>query len=274
MSQLRTPTGRSIFFNDIGSGQPLLLIPGQSGDRRGCLVWLANDLASHFRVLSMDNRDAGENEPETDYYDLTDLAADAVALLDALDVERSHLLGHSMGGKVALQMALDAPGRVDRLVLVSSSLFASPGHRAGEPMPEAEEWWSTDPVERFLRVLPEIVGPLFREQLDDVTSARMAGLEQDNRATWKGAMRHWAAAGPHDLTDLLSRIQAPTLVIHGKADDIVPFDRAEALAAGIPDARLHALDGVGHIPWVERPDLVAPSIIDFLLAGDATNHPL
>jgi pimeloyl-ACP methyl ester carboxylesterase len=264
MSQALTPSGRRIPYSEFGAGRPLLLIPGQSGDRRGCLVWLATDLSRHFHVITMDNRDAGENEPETDYYDLTDLASDAVLLLDALGIERSHILGHSMGGKIALQMALDAPERVDRLVLVSSSLFASPGHRVGEPMPDAEAWWGADPVERFQRFLPELVGPAFRDQLDDAMTMRIAELEQDNRATWQGAMRHWAAAGPHDLTDQLGRIQSPTLVIHGDADDIVSFDRAEALVAGIPDVQLLTLEGVGHLPWVERPGLVAPAIIDFL----------
>jgi pimeloyl-ACP methyl ester carboxylesterase len=267
MSQLRTATGRHLAFDDMGSGPPLLLIPGQSGDRRGSFAWLANDLASQFRVVSMDNRDAGENEPETDYYDLTDLAADAVALLEGLGIERARVLGHSMGGKVALQMALDAPARVDRLVLVSSSLFASPGHRAGEPIPEPEEWWTDDPVERTTRGLPYIVGPSYREQLNEATVASIAALERNNRATWAGAMRHWAAAGPHDLTGALSRIHAPTLVIHGSADEIVPFDRAEALAAGIPDVQSFTLEGVGHLPWVERPDVVVSAIIDFLLDG-------
>jgi pimeloyl-ACP methyl ester carboxylesterase len=139
-------------------------------------------------------------------------------------------------------------------------------------MPEPEEWWTDDPVERTKRGLPYIVGPSYREQLDESTVASIASLERNNRATWPGAMRHWAAAGPHDLTGALPRIQAPTFVIHGKADGIVPFDRAEALAAGIPHVQSLMLEGVGHLPWIERPDLVAPAIIDFLRGGDVADR--
>src|SRR5688572_27336729 len=113
MSDIRTATGRRISYDESGTGPPILLIPGQGGYRRGCLTWLADTLASRFRVVAMDNRDAGESEPETEYYGLRDMAGDAAALLDALGIDRAHILGHSMGVAIALQLALDHPARVD-----------------------------------------------------------------------------------------------------------------------------------------------------------------
>src|SRR5687768_3988018 len=104
MSHIRTATGRRIFYDESGSGPPVLLIPGQGGYRRGCLIWLAEALASRFRVVAMDNRDAGESEPETDYYGFGDMAGDANALLDALDIDQAHVLGHSLGASIALQL--------------------------------------------------------------------------------------------------------------------------------------------------------------------------
>lgn len=267
MSRIRTVSGREIAYDAVGVGSPVLFIPGHFGYRNGCFAWLAADLASRFRTISIDNRDAGEHDPETDFYDLSDMAADAVALLDALEIERANLIGHSMGGKIALQIALDAPERVDRLVLIGSSLFASPGFEKGRPIPEPEDWWNDDGFERTRQGLPYWVGPVYRGTLSDKIVDEISELERGNKATWAGAMRQWAAAGPHDLTSALPRIQAPTLVIHGDADEIVAIDRGHALVAGIPGARLVTLEGVGHLPWVERPDLVVPAIIDFLGAG-------
>lgn len=279
MSLIETGSGRPIHYTDSGSGAPLVLIPGHAGDRRGCLTWLADDLEPQFRVIAMDNRDAGENDSETDYYDLADLAHDVVELLDALEIRQAHVIGHSMGGKITLQVALDSPERVNRIVLIGSSLTGGAAHRAGEPIPEPEDWWTDDPIERMRQLIPIIVGPANQETLDETAVSRIAGLEHDNRVTWAGAMRQQAAARPHDLTNALQRVQAPALVIHGNADAVVPFACAEALARGIPNARLLTLEGVGHLPWVERPDLVAPAIIDFLLerngaAGQESPRPI
>lgn len=83
----------------------------------------------------MDNRDSGESELETDYYSVSDLAGDAIALLDALGITRTHIMGHSFSGLVALQMALDQRDRVDRMVLISTFAEGDQGHRAGEPAP-------------------------------------------------------------------------------------------------------------------------------------------
>jgi pimeloyl-ACP methyl ester carboxylesterase len=162
LSNIRTATGRRIYYDESGTGPPILLIPGQSGFRRGCLIWLAEALASRFRVVAMDNRDAGESEPETEYYGLGDMAGDAVALLDALGIDRAHILGHSLGASIALQFVLDHPTRVDHLVLVSAFVGGEPEHRAGEPLPPPAEWWIDDPVERMRAWLPNAVGPDYR----------------------------------------------------------------------------------------------------------------
>lgn len=246
MSHIRTASGRRISYDESGTGPPVLLIPGHGGYRRGCLIWLAEALAPHFRVVAMDNRDAGESEPETAYYGLPDMAGDAVALLDALGIDRTHVLAQSMDSAIALQLALDYPTRVDRLVLVSPAVGGEPGHRAGEPLPPPDAWWVDDPVARTPRVLPVVVGSDYRSRMSEADVAAIAELERGNRTTWAGLMRQEAAAGGADLLDRLAEIGAATLVIHGDADVPVPLEQGQALAAGIP--------GVGRRPTVQVPN--------------------
>lgn len=269
MSHIRTAAGRRIHYDESGTGRPILLIPGHGGYRRGCFSWLAEALASRFRVVTMDNRDAGESEPEPAHYGLGDLAGDAAALLDALAIDRAHVLGHSMGSAIALQLALDRPSRLDRLVLVSPCVGGAPEHRAGEPMPPPPTWWIDDPVERARRVLPVVVGPTYRSRMSEAAEAAIAALERGNQTTWAGMMRREAAAtGDDQILRRLAEIRPPTLAIHGDADAAVPLPQAQALAAGIPGARFVVLPGVGHRPWLEQPDVLGAAILAFLDEAD------
>jgi pimeloyl-ACP methyl ester carboxylesterase len=186
----------------------------------------------------------------------------------ALDIDRTHVLAHSMGSAIALQLALDHPARVDRLVLVSPAVGGEPGHRVGEPMPPPDAWWSDDPVERTRRVLPIVVGPDYRSRMSEADVAAIAELERENLTTWAGLMRQEAAAGGADLLDRLAEIRAATLVIHGDADISVPLGQGQALAAGIPGARLVVLPGVGHRPWVEHPEPTIDAILRYLSEAD------
>ena len=175
----------------------------------------------------MDNRDAGESEPETEYYNLGDMAGDVAALLDALGIDRAHVVAHSMGSAIALQLALDHPTRVQCLVLISPSVGGVPGHRAGELLPPPDTWWVDDPVERTRRVLPVVVGPDYRSRLSASEVAAIAELEWGNRATWAGMMRQEAAAAKDDQILLrLAELRTPMVVIHGDADVPVPLEQA------------------------------------------------
>lgn len=276
MSHIRTATGRRIYYDESGTGPPILLLPGQSGYRRGCLVWLAEALATRFRVVAMDNRDAGESEPETAYYGLADMAGDAAALLDAIGIDRAHILGHSLGASIALQFVLDYPTRVDHLALVSAFVDAEPSHRADDPLPSPAEWWLDDPVERMRSWLPGLLGPDYRAQIGEAGEAAIAKLERGNRSTWAGMMRQDAATvGTGQMLSRLHEIRRPTLVLHGGADDP---EQARGLAAHIPEARCVVLPGVGHLPWVEAPDVATGVILPFLTGANerlptGVDHP-
>lgn len=264
MSHIRTPSGRRIFYDIVGDGPPLLAITGWTGSGKHFLASLDEVIRSRFTVIAIDNRDAGESDPEPAYYTIADVASDAIALLDALGVDRVHILGASMGATVALQAALDHPDRVDRLVLVSGHAHNEPEHQAGDPLPPVPEWWTDDPVERWRRLLPEIVSPAYRSRLTDADVDRDAEADRGNRVTWAGAMRQMAMRSGLDMRGRLAEVQAPTLVIHGGMDVVVPPEHAEMLVAGIPGARLLMLPRAGHLPLTEEPDEVTRAILGFL----------
>lgn len=267
MSVICTANERRMFYDEIGTGPALLLLPGGVGSRRGIYTPLIDALASHHRVIAMDHRDSGESEPETDYYTVADLANDAVALLDALGITRTHILGHSFSGLVALQAALDHPDRIGRMVLINTFTQGDQGHRAGDPMPPPAGWWDDDPVQWVRRALAGAVGPEARNRLTDTDLMILAEMERGNRATWSSVLHRTAAGAAVDFSDALPHVAVPTLVLHGDADVLVTTDRAMALAEGVPDARLVMLSGVGHFPWVENPDKAISAILEFVGAA-------
>lgn len=266
MSELRTPGGRRVCYDVTGDGPGLLLLAGRGGQRRSWSPQVAA-FAPHFRVVTIDNRDAGESDPEPAPYPMADLAGDAAALLGALGIARAHVLGHSMGGMIALQLALGHPALVDRLVLVSTT--------AGGWSPEAlalfkqpPEPWIADPVERARAGLAQMVAPATLAAHAEEVERRLE-LARGNRLTIEGYVRQNGAIAGHDVGGQLSQIAAPALVIHGDLDALIPLRRGEALAAAIPGARLLVLPGVGHTPQFERAAEFERAVLDFLGAGEA-----
>src|SRR5437016_3703064 len=147
MSERQTAGGRRHFYDGTGEGPPLLLLMG-AGESRRLWAGQVRDLAASFRLIALDNRDSGESEPEAAPYAIADLAADAAALLDHLGIERTHVLGTSMGAMIALQLALDQPARIDRLALLSPPLG---GLRLAAPPREA---WPADHADWIRAMFP------------------------------------------------------------------------------------------------------------------------
>lgn len=267
MSELVAANGRRIFFDDSGAGDDrpvVLLIAGRGGARRSWGPQVAA-FAPSLRVVTLDNRDAGESDQEEASYTMADLADDAVALLDALGVARAHVAGISMGGMIALQLALNHPRRVERLVLIATSAGGwSPEQRHALTLPP--DPWIADPVERARAGMAQIVGPAARAALPG-RLPEVIERARGNRFTAAGYVRQNGAIGTHDVRARLGEITAPTLVIHGDADPLVPFAQGRILAAEIPGARALFLPGVGHLPPFERPGEVNRAILAFLGVG-------
>jgi 3-oxoadipate enol-lactonase len=220
-------------------------------------------LAERFRVVAFDNRGVGRSARPPGPYTMSQLADDCVAVLDAAGVERAHVYGLSLGGMIAQELALRHPARVGALVLGATT----PGGRAAIPideasraffvrraaMPAEEAVWASVPY-NYGAATREHHGELIAQ--DIVQRLRFPVESEPYRA-------QLAAALGHDAADRLGAIGAPTLVVHGEADRMVPPANARVLAARIPGARLQTWPGAGHLYPTDEPR-ADRAVADFL----------
>jgi pimeloyl-ACP methyl ester carboxylesterase len=259
VSEVQTAAGRRIWYDESGAGPPVLLLTGAFAGR--AIFWgpTIAALAPRHRVLAMDNRDAGESDPEPAPYTMDALDGDAVALLDALGIARAHVVGLSMGGMIAIHMAAAHPERVGRLVLSGTAPPLS--ERGRVPPPTPPPWWDEAVAERVRRVLPGLVGPAFRAELTEDRLAALAALDAPNRIDLAGVQRQRHAMASYHRQARFRQVRAPTLVLNGALDHP---EWAQTLAAGIPGAQLELLPDTAHLVTLEQPAAVERILLEFL----------
>lgn len=223
------------------------------------LVWptaLLRRLEKQFLVIRPDNRGTGWSRSAPSPFTLEDLAEDARTILHVLGAERARVLGFSMGGMIAQSLAIHHPGVVERLVLVSTSP-PSPAHISADDATTWQMFRRRRPgqsLEDYLRELWTLAGgPEHAAARPDLVDELVRQLVE--RPTPRaGAMAQARAAGAWHGTSQLSRITAPTVVVHGRKDVLRPVGNAMRLASLIPDARYVELPGAGHLVPYEDPD--------------------
>jgi 3-oxoadipate enol-lactonase len=251
----------------LGRGDPLLLVPGLGVT---CDVWdpVLPELASDLSLILVDNRGVGRSAARRPAESLRDYVADLVELMDYLQLDRAHVLGLSMGGMIARQLAADHPSRVDRLVLVSCTDRSSPYLR--QIMGLLGGVLRRLSSKAFARTI-EMLGtsPGFYDAHPEL---RVQRVREKSRTAGARAIARQLACVAHaaDCLDDSDPVAAPTLVIAGEYDALVPACYARAMAERLPDSRFLMIPGAGHNPLLECPELVGPPIIDFLLHTDST----
>lgn len=260
--------GRRLAWRALGDGAPLLLVQGYAGTADDWHPDFLAALGHSFAVLAPDNRGMGASDLGAPAeLTIDSMAADLVALLDSLAIERIAVVGFSMGGFVAQALARLAPGRVEALALLSTDPGGPDAVRG-----EAADWnrlldrsgTPRDCASRmFSVVFPPGVASRFDREFGDLVAAAQAALDPAALAAQERAMADWWAASPDG--DGPSRV-APVLVGHGVEDVVIPVANAELLAARFPAARVELFAGAGHAFPSQDPERAA-GLIDSQLGA-------
>lgn len=243
--------GIQIAYTRKGAGKPLVLVHGYPLDHTiwdDVLTLLEND----FDIILPDLRGFGESDVVEEKYKIADMAADIAGLLDQLGIEKTAIVGHSMGGYISLAFAHAYPGRVLGLGLVASQAPADPPERKQGRYDAAAEIMKTG------------VGPVAESMSAKLTpdkrvQAYVRGLiAAQQPAGLAGALK--AMAERDDSTSILSSFHFPVVLVHGEADELIPIQRAHDIKVTLPQAALTELSGVGHMPMMENQEATASAL--------------
>jgi pimeloyl-ACP methyl ester carboxylesterase len=257
-----TREGVRISYYMQGRGEPLVLIRGYAN---AASMWYPQIpfLRGHFRVVTFDNRDTGDSDRVETPYAIADLAADLESLLEFLGLGPVHLLGLSMGGMIAQEVALGRPDLVQTLLLAGTACDADRG-LTGDP--EVLKLFVTLPEltaeENTRRSLPLFFSPpgLKNRRLIDEYVRR--SLEQ--RPPFTTFERHSRALQGFNRCAEISQIRCPTLILHGDADRLLPPRNAVRLQEGIPGSALKMYAGLGHLFLMEDADSFNRDVLTFI----------
>ena len=254
--------GINISYQVEGLGEPLVMIMGFTASRVG---WMPQRLffRRYYRVVTFDNRGAGKSDKPPGPYSTRMMADDTVRLMDLLGIEKAHVMGLSMGGMIAQELAINHPQRVMKLVLAAT--YARQDETSGDTLEQAE----------FLQLTPEkkagaLVGLAFNKPLYRFTFGLLARVQTRFIGTSGrvGIAGQSEACLKHDTLERLSSITAPTLVIVGNADRIIKPVSSEIIASQIPNARLVKVQGGSHYFSFEMRNVFNREVLSFL-NGDA-----
>ena len=257
--------GTELYYERAGSGEPMLLIQGMSATHRAWGRPFLEELRRDFDVVVFDNRGMGLSGRAELPFTIADLADDALGVLDGLGIERAHVVGISMGGMIAQELALAHPERI-RTLTIGASYCGGPQGRlmAREDVELLGTAIASGDREAVHRAMWEInLSPTFRE--DDSRFEAFREMADALPAPAPVILEQMRATGAHDTSDRLGGIETPTLVVHGTADRLLDLCNGREIAA-LLSVEPVLMEGVGHLFWWEQPRRSAELIREHALA--------
>jgi len=243
--------GIQLAYARRGKGNPLVLLHGYPLDHH---LWdeVVPLLDDTFDVILPDLRGFGKSTTADSSDTMEDYASDIAGLLDHLNIQKAAIVGHSMGGYVALAFARLYPERVSGLGLVSSQVLADPPDRK-----EGRYKSAADVSENGIGSVVETMTPKFTSD-EKLQAVARASMERQPPAAYIGALK--AMAGRMDSTPLLSSFKHPVVIVHGDADALIPIERAREVKAALPQAHLVEIGSAGHMPMMEAKEKTAEAL--------------
>ena len=261
MATAQAGDGTVIYYETWGRGEPLLLISGLATDLR---IWACQRMVfgRRYRCIALDNRGSGRSGKPDGPYSLEQMAADAVAVLDAEGIGRAHVVGHSMGSYIAQMLAVGYPDRLRSLTLAGTACRHQPWRL--ELLDQWKETAQTRGVHAWARrAFPHLLGPRTAWTLGLFINLLWPVILQQPSHGFDGQIAALLGA-PEDAPVRLAGIEVPSLVICGSKDTLTtPADAAD-VAAAIPGARLVTLRGAGHGLMLEAAPDFNEAVLGFL----------
>ncbi|MBW1819485.1 MAG: alpha/beta hydrolase [Deltaproteobacteria bacterium] len=259
--------GLDLYYEVHGEGEPLILIRGFGSNADH---WYAQvpAFSTKYRTITFDNRGMARSDASEGAYTISMMAADTAGLMDAIGISAAHVLGLSMGGMIAQSLAIEYPGKVRALILACTHCG---GHHAVQASDEVREKLAKYAFSAAPEMAVDAMTVLFAEKTLDESpelGREYVNVSRRFRPTPDILMAQLEAVQGHDAWAQLPDIQAPTLVLTGKEDILIPPENAEILAERIPNARLEVIEGGGHQFLIEQPEAFNRAVLDFLTRLD------
>jgi 3-oxoadipate enol-lactonase len=253
--------GAKIYWDEQGSGEPMLLIMGLGYPS---YMWHRSRpaLAQCYRTIALDNRGVGQSDAPAGVYSIALMSSDAAAVMDAAGVESAHVFGVSMGGMIAQEFALQYPKRVRSLILgctTPGGPHAIQAESAVRQILMRQGMTPEEAKEAFIPFIYDAATP--RERIDEDMAIRMKWYP-----TPQGYAGQLQAILSWEAHSRIAQITAPTLVIHGETDRLIPPANALLIIERIPGAKLVSIPHAGHIFETDQPGAAHLAIVEFLPA--------
>ena len=239
-----------IFYEEAGSGFPLVLIHGLAGDHKAWALQMP-EWAKNHRVLAFDNRGAGQSTQVDEPITTEDMAKDTLALMDAVGIEKAHVMGRSMGGAIAQHMTLLAPERVHTLMMCASfARIDSVGTRVLTNMREVLDWRG-DWGDHARHSVSYFVSPAFYNENPETIEQILGLIGGETRLPACYVQQNHACLA-HDTLDRLGEISCPTLIMAGGKDPICSMTATAWMSDAIADSKTVVFEGSSHFFLMEE----------------------